>query len=452
MYDLDLLESEAADIPRRHRSLRAVFEHSWALLCQDEQQLLAQLSVFEGGLSKEAAQQVAQANLRTLLALVNKSLLRRSDSGRFEMLETIRHYATEKLASDQPMLTETKVRHARYFLSLAETASTKLSGAEQTKWLGHITTDHDNLRLALDWSLQTHHADMSLRLVAALWWFWQVCGHLQEGKAWLERVLALPETATPSKIRAKALRGAGVIAWMQGDLDTAKVHFTEALRILAELGDEHDTARVLNNLGILFYLQRDYERAEQTLHQGLELFRQLSDEYNTASALGNLGLVTYMRGDLEATQRTCEEVLTRFQGLNDFWGTAISHSNLARVLCSQGHYAEAAVHYRIGIELAHQNGAQRLLASLFEGLARLFAYVDAPIYAATLWGAAETLRNTLGAPREPIDEVDYSISIRKTKTATQATLFERAWEQGKHTGLEDVVTFALTQTISYTSS
>ncbi|MDZ7706188.1 MAG: BTAD domain-containing putative transcriptional regulator [Trueperaceae bacterium] len=169
--DLDLLESDAANIPDRHRSLRAVFEGTWSLLAADERRLLARLSVFRGGLSKEAAQQVAGATLRTLLGLVNKSLLSRRSNGRFEMLDMVRHYAAEKLAADDRAERDTKARHARYYLSLAETAAPKLTGSEQTEWLEHLATDHDNLRVALDWSLAERDADTSLRLGAALWWF-----------------------------------------------------------------------------------------------------------------------------------------------------------------------------------------------------------------------------------------------------------------------------------------
>ncbi len=451
-HDLDLLESDAANIPERHRSLRAVFDYTWNLLSTREQQLLTRLSVFQGGFSKEAAQQVAGATLRTLLGLVNKSLLSRSDNGRFAMLDTVRHYAAEKLARDADIEHDTRAQHAHYYRSVAETATPKLSGSEQTAWLEHLATDHDNLRRALGWSLETHDIDTGLRLSAALWWFWQVRGHLREGRTWLEKVLAHPEAAAPTETRAKVLRGAGVVAWMQGELVDAQIFFAEALQILNKLGDEHGTARVLNNLGVVFYLKHDYARAEKTLHQGLDLFKKLGDESNIAGTLGNLGIVAHIRGDLDGARQTCEEVLEHFQALSDVWGIAISHNNLARVLCSQGHYAEALTHYRTGTELAHQNGAKRLLASLFEGLARTFTYAGDPLCAATLWGAADTLRTTLGAPREPVDDTDYEPSVRAARAATRDTLFRRAWDKGRRAALGDTVRFALTQSVSQTSS
>ncbi|MDZ7706187.1 MAG: tetratricopeptide repeat protein [Trueperaceae bacterium] len=277
-------------------------------------------------------------------------------------------------------------------------------------------------------------------------------GHLQEGRGWLEPILALPETAAPTALRAQVLRGTGVIAWMQGAFVDAQTLFAEALQILAQLGDEHGTARVLNNLGVVFYLQQDYDRAEQTLRRGLELFRGLDDESNIARTLGNLGIVAYMRGEFDGARQTCEAVLEHFQALDDVWGIAVSHNNLARVLCSQGRYTEALAHYRTGIDLAHQNGARRLLASLFEGLARTFTYAGDPLCAATLWGTADTLRTTLGAPRETVDDTDYEPSVHAARTATRDTLFRRAWDKGQRAALGDTVSFALTHNVSQTSS
>ena len=134
--NFDLLETTYKDLPKRHRSLRAVFEYSWNMLSKKEQDALKQLAVFHGGFSKDAAQIVAGANIQSLLTLVNKSLLRHEPSGRFITLMGVQQFSEQKLIGETTAYQTTlRKKHCEYFLSLAEGAEPKLTGKDQEKWL-----------------------------------------------------------------------------------------------------------------------------------------------------------------------------------------------------------------------------------------------------------------------------------------------------------------------------
>ena len=150
--DLDFLSTNLRDVPERHRSTRALFEHSWRLLSEAEQSALRKLSVFRGGFDADAAVHIAGASLHSLSALVEKSLVRASPTGRYDQHELLRQFAEEKLGEADEFAT-TRDKHLDYFVTWAENANLGLRSGEQMKWFQHIETEHDNLRAALAWGI-----------------------------------------------------------------------------------------------------------------------------------------------------------------------------------------------------------------------------------------------------------------------------------------------------------
>jgi len=220
---LALLTGGARDLPLRQQTLRATLDWSYQLLDDAEQTLFARLSVFAGGCSLTAAEQVANPDgdlsmpvLDSLAALADKNLMRREDRADgeryFVFLETVREFARERLAEcgELEILRE---RYGTYFLRLAEQLSTSWT---QDDWLDRVDAEYANLRAALEWQIQRGDADAALRLVAALWRFWHIRAHQSEGGRWITMALALGEP-TPSSIRAAVHNGAGWVAWDQGD-------------------------------------------------------------------------------------------------------------------------------------------------------------------------------------------------------------------------------------------
>jgi predicted ATPase len=236
---LKLLTGGARDLPERQRTLRATMEWSHALLEEGEKLLFARLSVFAGGRTLEAIEAICDAEddlpvdvLDAVESLVDKGLLREEVTGgepRYYMLETVHEYAREKL-EESGEAEELRMLHAQYFLSLAEEAEPGVEGVQQAAWLERLEVEHDNLRAVLSWSLENEQAELALRLCGALWRFWYLGGHLSEGRRWLEEALAQGEEKD-SALRAKALGGAGHLAWGQGDFERAAALREEGLKL-----------------------------------------------------------------------------------------------------------------------------------------------------------------------------------------------------------------------------
>jgi predicted ATPase len=195
---LPLLTDGRRDAPARQSTLRATIEWSYELLTPEEQQLFARLGVFAGSFELEAAEAVAEASLDGLAALVEQSLLRRTDFGRFFMLETIREYALERLEAS-PEAEELARQHCEYFLELAEDTETEARGPREAEWLRQLKSDQGNFRAALSWSLERGEKELALRLAGALHSFWYHAGFLVEGRRWAERALeAVADDELPS--------------------------------------------------------------------------------------------------------------------------------------------------------------------------------------------------------------------------------------------------------------
>ncbi|HEU5102990.1 MAG TPA: AAA family ATPase, partial [Roseiflexaceae bacterium] len=232
--NLDVLATTSRDVPIRHRSLRAVFDHSWQLLREEERALFSHLAVFRGGWTLDAAKQVAGATLGALTALVDKSLVRQDSAEqhssaegalskaasepRFIMLEPIREYALEQFAARAEAEALGRA-HASYYLALAEAAAAQWDSPTADRAIAQLTREHDNLRAALHWA-RDGDLTLGMRLGAALWRFWRRRGYLSEGRVWLSELLALSESApdaTTLAVRLRALEGAAWLASYQHD-------------------------------------------------------------------------------------------------------------------------------------------------------------------------------------------------------------------------------------------
>ena len=416
--NLGFLAASFRDMPPRHRSMRAAFDHSWHLLSEEEQRVFRRLSVFRGGFQDAAAVQVTGASHRLLASLADKSLLRRLPSGRYELHELLRRYGAERLqeAGEETPLHR---RHLNYFVALAERAAPELEGPEQEAWLGRLEADHDNMRAALEWSTAGGEAEVGLRLAAALWRFWEVRGHLREGCRWLEELLAKaePERTSPS-VRARALRGAGRLLQCQGEYERATALYQESLALLRELGDKRGIAHTLNNLGLVAWHQGNYSEAIAAYEESLALKRQLGDKRGIASSLGNLAIVTWYQGDYERARALYTESLALFRELEDKKNIAISLRNLGALAREQGEYEQAAALLEESLALFRELGSRRGIASSLGLLGYVARHQGGYERATALWEECLTLFRELGDKR--------SVAI------TLANLGSVASAQGEH--------------------
>ncbi|MGH3054324.1 MAG: ATP-binding protein, partial [Gaiellaceae bacterium] len=231
----NLLPGGPRDAPARQRTLAATISWSYDLLGTDERLAFARLGVFSGGCTLEAAELVCDVTLDSLGALVDNNLLRRRDS-RFLMLETVRHFAVERL--EEAGAADLRRRHAEWLTDLAETMMERTTGAgeDATVWLDRIQPEHDNIRAALAWAVD-EDPEIALRLASSLRLFWEVRGHFREGSRWLEEALPHAADVAP-RVRMRALSASGTIEFRIGRADLSQARWETALEIARELGDE----------------------------------------------------------------------------------------------------------------------------------------------------------------------------------------------------------------------
>ena len=256
--------------------------------------------------------------------LVDQSLLRQiapdRDEPRFAMLETIREYATERLAASGEMATYQDA-HAAYFLALAEAAEPELQGAGQLAWLDRLEQEHDNLRAALRWALERGATETAVRLAGALHWFWFMRGHFSEGRAWLEQALALGGAISPHA-RSKALSGVGMLVWRQGDLARAAALLQEGANLARAAGDRAGLGYALHHLAHVREQQGDAGDAIGLYEESLALFQQPDQPWGRALTLTCLGEALHRQGDDERATPLLEEGLARWRALGDRHGIA----------------------------------------------------------------------------------------------------------------------------------
>ena len=352
---LPLLVGGAHDLPARQQTMRDAIAWSYDLLDERERALFRQLCVFVGGCTLEDAEAVCAAGERSaalvrLAALVEKNLLRRQDdtpaSGaepRLVLLETIREYGLERL-EECGEVAVARDRHAARYLALAEVAAPELNGSQGLAWGARLEREHDNLRAALRWALDSGDGETALRLAAALWRFWSTRGHLSEGRRWLREALAVADkpTTIPSA-RGQALIGAATLAIDQGAYDEAAPLCTQAVAHARERGGRHDLAAALNVQGLLARMHQDYADSMRYHEEALALAEALGDRAGVAVALTGLAYAAVFTGDIARGTSLFERSLAIFRELGDLPGLAESLIGEAGQYIHAGEYARAVV-------------------------------------------------------------------------------------------------------------
>ena len=363
----------ARDLPQRQRTMWATLDWSHELLSEVEQLLFRRLSVFAGGFSLEAAEEVgasgsivAKEALEILGRLVEQSLVvaqpdQEGSGVRYGMLEPVRQYAREKL-EESGEAEETKRRHYAHYLAFAEEADlayglltgARLTGAEGEAWMDRLEREHDNLRAALSWAKERDDVEAGLRLAGTLSWFWWMRGYFAEGSNWTEDFLERAARGDPSALdgaRAKALLGAGMLTFAHGDLLRSITLLEEGLVAYRGLGEQAGTAATVAMLGYVRRAQGDDERAEELSEEGLRLSRPLEDNRSAAISLNTLGHIARHRGDLDRAADLFGEALALWKKLEDRRGMAYSLYNLGVAALERGEAGHALELYEESLKL-----------------------------------------------------------------------------------------------------
>ena len=378
-----VLSGGAQDLPARQQTMRQAIEWSYNLLSKSEQDLFRYLAVFVGGCTLDAAASVCgdittdtlllttpdhaiKSMADKLASLVAQSMLRQiqtpDESPRFVMLESLREYALERLSAQQKEWTILRRRHGRYFMVLAQTAEPKFEGLEQEIWLDRLEVEHDNLQAALAWSqTSAEGAEIGLLLAGAVWQFWLIRGYVNEGRAWLARVLEQASFA-PALARARALNGVGFLNWAWGDFPQAQRLLHESLDIFRALNDKHGIAWVLNHLGHVALAQNELPLAHDLVQESLALFRQLGSEWNIAWDLLNLGDIVRAQGNESQAVAYYREGLEVFRRVGDYRGTAWTLDHLGRLAYNHQDYQQTIILMTESLSLFRKVGDKRSTA------------------------------------------------------------------------------------------
>jgi len=387
---LPLLTGGARDAPERQRTLEATIAWSYELLDDASKRLFARLSVFAGTFPLGAAEDVCDADLDVLSALVDSSLLKPIGDDRFLLLETIREYAADRLF-ESGEADDLRRRHAVAFATLAEEGYERRFEAE-AEWSDRLEQDHDDLRAALDW-LGERDSAAELRLAGALGWFWLSHSHFVEGRRRLTRVLAQP--GVDSRLRARTLTAAGVLAAWLGDVDDSRVELEEALDHWRDLGDEAELASALDALGwVLVYGTAENERALDTFEKCLELRQSLGDRPGETRALVGICQVLVALGEVERAEALSRELLELADG--DPRAEHFAFHFLADCALIEGDCELAEERYRDSLRAALPLGDVIETSFEVQGVAMAAAGRGDPARAARLAAAVEALWESLG--------------------------------------------------------
>jgi tetratricopeptide (TPR) repeat protein len=412
---LDFLETDLHDLPDRQRSMRAVFDHSWNLLGARQRALMQAVSVFRGEFSRQAAQEVADASLHDLLALANRSLLYRTQAGRYEVHELLRQYAAEKLEQLPTIRDTVRDRHSAYYTATLRRLESDLKGAGQQAAMAQIDQQLEDVRAAWDWAMERGHVEQIDRATESLALFFRWRSRQQEGQAFFqqaaERLSALLfRSAAPSGpgpvVTPSAAQGSRVLArlwaWqyrLGGWLDEPEGRVLQrSLDLLerAELAGQDtrpEKAFVLQQMAYSI-TSRDPEQAEALCWQSLALYQALEDRYGMAEALDVLGMIASHVKAYDQARELYEESLVLRQLQEDRKGSARSLMWLSEVAVRQGQVEESARLAQDSIamcrEIGDQGGVVLGLNSLCATLGLLGRFAEAQ---ALLEGSPAMLNN-----------------------------------------------------------
>jgi predicted ATPase/class 3 adenylate cyclase len=454
-HRLELLTGGSVDLPLRQRTLREAIGWSHDLMDDAERALFRRLSVFSGGWTLDAAEAVSEegdgegwAGIDVLASLVDKSLVTRlaTESGavRFTMLATIREFAQERLdaAGEGDAI---RGRHAALFLELAERAEPQLRGIDQKRWLDELETEHDNLRAALRWAIDAADAPIALRLVAALWRFWHLHGHLAEGRRWAEEAVALPAASERTDLRGRALTALGGLAYWQEDVPAFSRAYEEALAIARERGDRYAESEGIYNLAYARAYQGGFPDAMGLLEQAQTMFDELGDRRGIADSVWFRAVGARLAGDLPRARAFAAESLALHRETGDRFGMTDSLFAVGRVAFDEGDLSTMAASFFEALEHEEEVGNRTGMGIVLDHLAAKASVEGHHLRAVRLGGASEAIKQAAGghAPPPLIDLPDPRVAAREHLGEAAVAA---AWEEGRAMPLEQALAYARQET------
>jgi predicted ATPase/DNA-binding SARP family transcriptional activator len=427
----------------RHQTIRAAVDWSYDLLSPPERLLLRRLSVFSGGMTLEAAEQVCAGEaidggdvLDLVAALVERSLVvmrEQGDSARYHLLEVVRQYAARRLAEDEAEAVEAlHRRHGEYYAAVADTFGSQLDVLQAPDAMSRLEAEHDNVRTALERAVEREDGALALRIAGATWPFWLHSAHWSEGLEWFTRILPSDHGAHGNAQIGRALHGAGELAYAVHDHQRAGEWWQAAEQTWTALGRSRELALVNANFGQLLIHRGDFDGALARARSAERFARDAGDPCVLASVLSaGLGFVHAFRGEAAAADAHCAEAQQISLREGYHWGILVaSFSRAMTVMMSSA--AGAAVEHALACIAA----VERLDLPWFVPRVLLVpAWIatereELPA-AARLLGACEALRASAGARWMPVEQPYFDRLLETVRAGLDPVSFERAWTDGR---------------------
>lgn len=453
--DLDLVSRGRRMALPRHQTIRAAIDWSYDLLSIPERRLLERLSVFVGGFSLNSIEAVCSDDseiprdrvLEHLTALVDKSLVtmqRTDDATRYRLLETVRTYAWERLSARGEGM-RLRERHGRHFTEVAEDAEPNLMGSCRARTARRLSVEQDNLRAALSWALDdVAGLACAYRTTGALWWYWHWAGSFGEARRWAETALAQSGgVEVTERHRARTLYTAAMACWLLGDAPASLRHAESALELAHHIDDPY---LLMQASSACVWPLRDLGRHDRSTKlaqacvdiaqaRGLKARDQGFAHWIQFSACYTAGELSRAR-----TAATRAEALWRQTG--DRWGLSMILHGLALLELDCGRLETAADLCREAVELLAREGEVHFIARSIEGLATVLTRQGRLSDAACLLGAAESLRETIGAPLLPFEQTRHRETLDGLSSRLDPPTLARRLADGRAMDLSEAIALA----------
>jgi predicted ATPase len=442
---LTYLTGGPRDAPERHQALRATLDWSYELLSPAARDLLAGLSVFQGGMTLEAAQAVCSRGedseaefLDTLTVLLDHSLVHRfndpehpENDERFWMLEIVREYAAERLAASG-LTDQLAAAHAHYFLALTEQANAGLAGPEGSAWFAQLLTENANVRAALAWAVPDRAPELGLRLAAQLGQrFWNLTGYHREDVRWLTLALA-SAPQEPSSDRAQAIAALAVLMWRWSPVE-ASTYAEQAVDVARDVGDPRLLAWCSVIHARATEIRGDLSLADRRYQEAADLAGFARDEEIASMALVNRANVALAVCEYDRARRLAQEAVA--SGTARLPRLCILATANARL----GREREALTGLREAIEVTRQTGMTSAGAFL-RASGMVIAHIGSAERAARILGQAERLRETYNLMLDPTDERELEQALESLNARLYPDVLASAWQRGRSMSLQDVFT------------
>jgi predicted ATPase/class 3 adenylate cyclase len=436
------------DLPERQRTLFTTIAWSYDLLDAPQQRFFENLGVFGGGASLDQIEAVnpevdAADSWEALVVLIDNSLVARVDAHgepRFGMLGLVGEYAAERLAV-RPDVDETRARHAEAYLALAARAAPELTGPHRAIWLQQMGDEHENLAAALEWAIETPSADVALRLVGAMWRFWQMDGHLDAGARLAAAALAL-DGGVP-QARGRALEAAGGLAYWRGDFSAQFDYYRVALSVWRDLDDSEEIANACFNLAYATQVRDGFEAASALLTEAERRFREAGNAVGLGRVYWAWANLFQVERSFERAVEYCERAIGHFDPTKDAFDLGWAEFVMAECLLKLGRVDDATHHLRSGMARFLDAGdlsAMVLFLHAFAELSRQSGDIDT---SARLVGVMRSLRDETGTGLVDSDPAHQSLTDPPEAALPE---YQQALVEGAALSIEEAAAMAMMRT------